>query len=135
MIKKIAFIIRSLPYKTEASRLAMTHAIASQTVEIYLEDGQNVEPIVALVGDGVMNGLKSQSAKCYGVSTLEQHTKNGLLLDLPIMYCKEDVERLGLTEDSLIMDADDLGGDMKARIVPMSEINAALATATHLQIF
>ncbi len=124
-----------MPYKTEASRLAMTHAIASQTVEIYLEDGQNVEPIVAMVGDGVLNGLKDQSNKCYGVSTLGQHVKNGLLLDLSIMYCKEDVERLGLTEDALIMDADDLGGDMKAKIVPMSEINAALATATHLQIF
>lgn len=135
MIKKIAFIIRSLPYKTEASRLAMTHAIASQTVEIYLEDGDNVEPIVALVGDGVMNGLKNQSTKCYGVTTLEGHVKNGLLLDLPIMYCKEDVERLGLTENDLLMDADDLGGDMKARIMPMSEISAVLATADHLQIF
>lgn len=135
MIKKIAFVIRSLPYKTEASRLAMTHAIASQTVEIYLEDGDNVEPIVALVGDGVMNGLKNQATKFYGVTTLEQHVKNGLLLDLPIMYCKEDVERLGLSESDLLMDADDLGGDMKARIVPMSEINAALETADHLQIF
>lgn len=135
MIKKIAFIIRSLPYKTEASRLAMTHAIASQTVEIYLEDGDNVEPIVALVGDGVLNGVKNQSTKCYGVTTLEGHIKNGCLLDLPIMYCKEDVERFGLTEDDLLMDAEDLGGDMKARIVPMSEINAALATADHLQIF
>ncbi len=135
MVKKIAFIIRSMPYKTEASRLAMTHAIASQSVEIYLEDGQNVEPIVALIGDGVLNGLKNQASKFYGISTLEQHIKNGLLVDLPILYCKEDVERLGLTEDALLMDADDLGGDMKARIVPMSEINAALATAAHLQIF
>jgi len=131
----MAFIIRSLPYKTEASRLAMTHAIASQTVEIYLEDGDNVEPIVALIGDGVLNGLKNQSTKCYGITTLEQHIKNGLLLDLPIMYCKEDVERFGLSESDLLMDADDLGGDMKARIVPMSEINAVLATADHMQIF
>jgi sulfur relay (sulfurtransferase) DsrF/TusC family protein len=93
MIKKLAFIVRSLPYKNEATRLALTHAIASQTVEIYLEDGDNVEPFLALVGDGVLCGLKNQSNKCYGITTMEQHITNALLLDLNVYYCKEDLER------------------------------------------
>jgi sulfur relay (sulfurtransferase) DsrF/TusC family protein len=135
MIKKIAFIVRSLPYKSEASRLALTHAIASQTVEIYLEDGDNVEPFLALVGDGVLNGLKNQSNKCYGITTLEQHITNALLLDLNVYYCKEDLDRLGISEDQLVMDAESLGGDMKASIVPFSEIQAAMEAADHLQIF
>lgn len=135
-IKKFAFIIRSLPNKTEASRLAMTHAIASQSVEIYLEDGDNVEPVVCFVGDGVLNCLKNQQAmKHYGITSLEQHIKNGLLLDLNIMICKEDIDIFGITEDSLIMDAEDIGGETNARIVPYSEIAKVMESVDHLQFF
>ncbi len=135
-IKKFAFIIRSLPYKTEASRLAMTHAIASQSVEIYLEDGDNVEPVVCFIGDGVFNCLKNQQAmKHYGITSLEQHIKNSLLLDLNIMICKEDIDRFGITEDSLIMDAEDIGGETNARIVPYSEIAKIMESVDHLQFF
>src|SRR3990170_3513930 len=96
--RKFAFIIRSMPYKTEASRLALTHAIASQTVEIYLEDGDLVEPVVAFMGDGVLNCLRNQNAMgMYGVTSIEQHLKNSLLLDLRVLICKEDIERLGLS--------------------------------------
>lgn len=132
-IKKLGFIVKSLPYKTEASRLAMTHAIASQTVEIYLEDGDNVEPVVCFIGDGVLNCLKTQQAmKYYGVTSLEQHIKNALLLDMKIMICKEDIERLGLKEDALIMDAEDIGGETKAEIVPYSEIQKVMESVDHL---
>lgn len=132
-IKKLGFIVKSLPYKTEASRLAMTHAIASQTVEIYLEDGDNVEPIVCFIGDGVLNCLKQQQAmKHYGVTSLEQHIKNSLLLDMKIMICKEDIERLGLKEDELVMDAEDIGGETKAEIVPYSEIQKVMESVDHL---
>lgn len=134
--KKLAFIIRSMPYKTEASRLALTHAIASQTVEIYLEDGDLVEPIVAFMGDGVLNCLKNQNAMgMYGVTSIEQHLKNSLLLDLRVLICKEDVERLGLSESSLIMDAEDIGGETKANIVPFSEIQQEMETSNHLLFF
>lgn len=134
--KKLAFIIRSMPYKTEASRLALTHAIASQTVEIYLEDGDQVEPVVAFMGDGVLNCLKNQNAMgMYGVTSIEQHLKNSLLLDLKILICKEDVERLGLSESSLIMDAEDIGGETNASIVPFSEIQQAMETSSHLLFF
>ncbi|MEK6673952.1 MAG: DsrE family protein [Nitrospirota bacterium] len=134
--KKLAFIVRSMPYKTEASRLALTHAIASQTVEIYLEDGDMVEPVVAFMGDGVLNCLKNQNAMgMYGVTSIEQHLKNSLLLDLKVLICKEDVERFGLSESSLIMDAEDIGGETKATIVPFSEIQQEMETSNHLLFF
>ncbi len=131
--KRLGFIIRGLPYKTEASRLAMTHAIASQSVEIYLEDGDMVEPVVCFVGDGVLNCLKNQQAmKHYGITSLEQHIKNSLLLDLKVLICKEDIERLGIKEASLIMDAEDIGGETKAQIVPYSEIQKEMESVDHL---
>jgi sulfur relay (sulfurtransferase) DsrF/TusC family protein len=131
--KRLGFIVKSLPYKTEASRLAMTHAIASQTVEIYLEDGDLVEPVVCFIGDGVLNCLKNQQAmKHYGITSLEQHIKNSLLLDLKVLICKEDIERLGIKEDSLIMDADDIGGETKAQIVPYGNIQKEIESVDHL---
>lgn len=131
--KKLAFIVRSLPYKTEASRLALTHAISSQTVEIYLNDGDLVEASISYVGDGVFNVMKNQQAgKHYGITTNEGHAKNTLLLDLKVLICKEDVDKFGLTKENLIMDAEDLGGDMVANIVSYSEIQKEMETADHL---
>jgi len=135
-IKKIAFIVEKLPYKTETSRLALTHAIASQTVEIHLEDGDNVEPVLAFVGDGVLNCLKNQKAlELYGVSSLESHIKNALLLDLRVLVCKEDLEGLGLTEDSIVMDAEEIGGEVTTQVVPYEEIQQDLEAADHLMFF
>ncbi|MBI5075186.1 MAG: DsrE family protein [Nitrospirae bacterium] len=131
--RKLAFVVRSLPYKTEASRLALTHAISSQTVEIYLNDGDLVEASISYVGDGVFNVMKNQQAgKHYGITTNEGHAKNTLLLDLKVLICKEDLDKFGLTEENLVMDADDLGGDMKANIVSYSEIQKEMETADHL---
>jgi sulfur relay (sulfurtransferase) DsrF/TusC family protein len=133
---KMGFIVKSLPYKTEASRLAMTHAIASQTVEIYLEDGDMVEPVVCFIGDGVLNCLKNQAtAKHYDITSLEMHIKNSLLLDLKVLICKEDLDRFGIKEDALIMDAEDLGGETRAQIVPYSEIQKEMDSVNHLQFF
>lgn len=133
---KLGFIVRSLPYKTEASRLALTHAIASQTVEIYLEDGDMVEPVVAFIGDGVLNCVKNQKAmNAYGVTSLEQHLKNSLLLDLKVLICKEDVAKFGLSEEALVMDAEDIGGETKASIVPFNEIMKEMESTNHLLFF
>jgi sulfur relay (sulfurtransferase) DsrF/TusC family protein len=134
--KTLGFIVRSLPYKTEASRLALTHAIASQSVEIYLEDGQTVEPIVCFIGDGVLNCLKNQEAmKHYGDTSIGMHLENALLVDLKVYICKEDVERLGLTEDQLLLDAERLGADMKAEVVPYATIEKVMQEVDHLQFF
>ncbi|RMG71498.1 MAG: hypothetical protein D6710_05945 [Nitrospirae bacterium] len=135
-IKKFAFIVEKLPYKSETSRLALTHAIASQTVEIYLEDGDNVEPVIAFVGDGVLNMLKDQKAlDIYGVTSLEMHIKNALLLDLRVLVCKEDLERYGLTEQDIVMDAEDIGGEITTEIVPYEQIHQEMESADHLMFF
>lgn len=135
-ITRMGFIIKSLPYKTETTRLAMTHAIATQTVEIYLEDGENVEAVVAFIGDGVLNCLKNQQAmKHYGDTSIEMHVQNSLLLDLNVLICKEDLERFGLTEADIVMDAEALGGETVAKIVPFSEIQKEMESLHHLQLF
>ena len=133
--KKLSFIVRSLPYKTEASRLALTHAIASQTVEIYLNDGDLVEASISYVGDGVLNCLKGQQGmKHYGITTIEGHAKNTLLLDMRVLICKEDLENFGLSEGNIIMDAEDIGGETSAKIVAYSEIQKEMETADHILV-
>jgi sulfur relay (sulfurtransferase) DsrF/TusC family protein len=132
---KLAFIVRSLPYKTEASRLALTHAIASQTVEIYLNDGDLVEASISYVGDGVLNCLKGQQGmKHYGITTIEGHAKNSLLLDKRVLICKEDLEKFGLSEDKILIDAEDIGGETKANVVSYSEIQKEMETANHILV-
>jgi sulfur relay (sulfurtransferase) DsrF/TusC family protein len=131
--KRLGFVVRTLPYKIEGSRLAMTHSIASQTVEIYLADGDLVEASVSFIGDGVLNCLKSQQAmKHYGITSIEGHMKNALLLDMKVLICKEDLDRLGIKEDALLMDAEDIGGETKAQIVPYSEIQKEMEAVDHL---
>ena len=135
-IKKMGFIVKSPHYKVETSRLAMTHAIATQTVEIYLEDGENVTASVCFIGDGVLNCLKNQQAmKHYGDSSLEMHIQNALLLDLNVMICKEDLDKFGFTESDVVMDAEALGGETTAKIVPYSEILKEMEAMDHLQLF
>jgi sulfur relay (sulfurtransferase) DsrF/TusC family protein len=135
-IKKIAFIVDKMPYKSETSRLALTHAIASQTVEIHLEDGENVEPVLAFIGEGVLNCLKNQKASAvYGVTTLESHIQSALLTDVKVLICEEDVKKYGLTEDQIIMDAEDMGADITSELVPFSEIMNAMEAAHHILFF
>jgi len=135
-IKKLAFIVDKLPAKTESSRLALTHAIASQTVEIYLDDGDNVEPVLAFVGDGVLNCKKDQKAlDIYGITSLEMHLKNALLLDLNVLVCKEDMDRLGLKEDDIVMDAEEIGGETEAKVLPFDEIWKEVESSDHILFF
>lgn len=134
--KRLAFVVRSLPFKTETSRLAITHAISSQALDLYLADGDAVEPVLVFVGDGVLNCLRNQaSSRHYGVTSLEQHLKNALLIDLKVLICKEDIERFGITEDMIVMDAEEFGGDTRASIASCSEIREELEAADHLQVF
>ena len=134
--RRLAFIVKSLPYKTEASRLALTHALASQSADIYLENGDMVEPVIAFIGDGVLNCIKNQKAmNIYGVTSIEQHIKIALFLDLKVLICKEDIEAFGISEDSLIMDAEELEGETKAQIIPFDEIKKEMESSDHLLFF
>ncbi len=130
-----AFVIQRPPYKSETSTLGFTHAISWQVVEMLLEDGQNVIPTVCMVGEGVLNLLKDQKAmENYGVTSIESHGKNALLVDLDILVCKEDLERFGISEDRLL-DAEDMGADKKLQFVPYAEIQKAMEAADHLLFF
>jgi sulfur relay (sulfurtransferase) DsrF/TusC family protein len=132
---KCAFVIQRPPYKSETSTLGFTHAISYQVVEMLLEDGQNVIPTVCMVGEGILNLLKNQKAmENYGVTSIESHGKNGLLVDLDILVCKEDLDSFGISEDRLL-DAEDMGADKKLQIVPYTEIQKVMEDSHHLLFF
>jgi sulfur relay (sulfurtransferase) DsrF/TusC family protein len=133
---KVLFVVQRPPYKSENPRLALTHALASQTAEIYMDDGDSVIPTVVFVGDGVLNAVKNQQAmKLYGVTSTESHIKNSLLIDMPIWVCKEDMDRLGLKEDQMITDAEEIGGELKTKFVSFSEIQKEMDSVKHLLFF
>lgn len=133
---KLGFIVQRPPYKSENPKLALTHAIASQSVEVYLKDGDLVTADIAFVGDGVLNCLKNQKAMDkYGLTSTESHIKNSLLLDLNVMVCKEDLERFGLSENDIVMDAEEFGADMTAKVVPFAEITKMMENVNHLLFF
>lgn len=130
-----AFVIQRPPYKSETSTLGFTHAISYQVVEMLLEDGQNVIPTVCMIGEGVLNLLKDQKAmENYGVTSIESHGKNGLLVDLDILVCKEDLDRFGISEDRLL-DAEDMGADKKLQFVSYDEIQKVMDSSNHLLFF
>lgn len=133
---KLLFVVQRPPYKSENPRLALTHAIASQTAEIYMDEGDSVVPIVVFVGDGVLNAVKNQQAmKLYGITSTEDHIKNALLIDMPIWVCKEDMERLGLKEDQMVTDAEDMGAELKTKFVSFAEIQKEMENTGHLLFF
>jgi sulfur relay (sulfurtransferase) DsrF/TusC family protein len=132
---KLAFVVQRPPYKSENPKLAITHAIAYQTVEILLEEGETVTPTLCFIGDGVLACLKDQKAmEVYGITSTEMHLKNSLLVDLDVMVCKEDLERFGITEDRIV-DAEDMGADKSIQIVPYETIQKEMETANHVLFF
>lgn len=132
---KLAFVVQMPPYKSENPKLAITHAIAYQTVEILLEEGETVTPTLCFIGDGVLGCLKDQKAmETYGITSTEMHLKNALLIDLDIMVCKEDLERFGIPEDRIV-DAEDMGADKSIQIVPYETIQKEIETANHVLFF
>ncbi len=133
---KLGFIVQRPPYKSENPKLALTHAIASQSVEIYLEDGDLVTADIAFISDGILNCIKNQKAvENYDLNSSEYHIKMSLLLDLNVLVCKEDLEKLGMTENDIVMDAEEFGADMTAKVVPFDEITKMMEEMDHLLFF
>ena len=132
---KMAFLVQRAGYKSENPKLALTHAISSQSVEIYLEDGDSVVPVVAFVGEGVLNCKNNQKSKeVYGISSTESHLQNSLLCDLKVLVCKEDLARYGMTEADM-PDASAMGADTAIQVVPWETIHTELKGADHLLFF
>lgn len=132
---KLAFIVTKPPYKSENPRLAATHAMGYQTVEILLDEGDTVTPALCYVGDGVLNCVKGQKAmEIYGITSTETHLKNCLLVDLDVYVCKEDLEHFGISED-MIVDAEDMGAEKKIQVVPFETIKKVIEEANHLLYF
>lgn len=132
---KLAFVVQKPQYKGETSRLAITHAIAYQTVEILLEDGETVTPSLCFIGEGVLGLQSGQNAMdLYGITSTETHVKNCLLVDLDVLVCKEDLAKYGIPE-SAMPDAEDMGADKKIQIVPFSEIQKVVEESKHVLYF
>jgi len=133
---RLGFFVQRPPYKSENPKLALTHAIASQSVEVYLNDGDLVTADIAFVGDGVLNCLRNQKAMDkYGLTSTESHIKSSLMLDLNVLVCKEDLEKFGLSEKDIVMDAEEFGADMTTKVVPFSEITKIMEDVDHLLFF
>jgi sulfur relay (sulfurtransferase) DsrF/TusC family protein len=132
---KIAFVVQKPQYKGETSRLAITHAISYQTVEILLEDGETVTPKLCFIGEGVLGLQKGQNAMdLYGITSTESHMKNTLLVDLDVLVCKEDLAKYGIPEDAM-PNAEDMGADKSIQVVPFAEIQKAVEEAKHVLFF
>ncbi len=133
---KLGFIVQRPGYKSENQKLALTHAIASQSVEIYLDDGDEVLCDIAFIGDGILNCIKDQKAmENYDLSSTESHIKMALLCDLNVLVCKEDLEKFGLTESDIVIDAPEFGADVDVKVVPYDEINKMMEEQDHLLFF
>jgi len=133
---KLGFIIQRPGYKSENPKLALTHAIASQSVEIYLKDGDIVTADIAFIGDGVLNCIKDQKAvENYDLNSTESHIKMSLLLDLNVLVCREDLDRFGLSEKDIVIDAPEFGAEVEVKVVPYSEITQMMEEQHHLLFF
>jgi len=132
---KCAFVVQQPQYKGETSRLAITHGISFQTVEILLDDDDTVTPSMYFIGQGVLGLTKGQDAKgTYGITSTENHMMNACLVDLECFVCKEDMDKYGITPDQL-PDAEEMGADIKIEVAPMSEIKNKIDEARHVLIF
>jgi sulfur relay (sulfurtransferase) DsrF/TusC family protein len=133
---RLGFLVQRPGYKSENPKLALTHAIASQSVEIYLDDGDEVVCDVAFVGDGVLNCKKDQKAvENYNLNSTESHVKMALLCDMNVLVCKEDLDKFGMTEDDIVMNAEEIGGDMDVQVVPYAKITEMMEEVKHLLFF
>jgi sulfur relay (sulfurtransferase) DsrF/TusC family protein len=133
---KLGFIVQRPGYKSENPKLALTHAIASQSVEIYLDDDDEVLCDVAFIGEGVLNCIKDQKAlDNYQFNSTESHVKMALLCDLNVLVCKEDLEKFGMSESDIVLNAEEMGGDMDVKVVPYEEITKMMEEVNHLLFF
>ena len=130
--KTLFFLVQKPPYKSEGSKLAHTHAIASQSVEVYLEDGDIVEAKIGFTGEGVLNCTPNQkSMENYDIVSINDHMRNALLVDVPVYICEEDLEKYGIAAES-VPNAEDLGADIEPEIVPFDDMLKLMDECDHV---
>ena len=133
MAKSILFVISSPPYKSENPKLAITHAMACFVADMHIDE--EVEPVVAFVGDGVLNCIKNQrSQEFYGIISTEQHIKNQLASDMRMLVCKEDLYRLDIKPERLI-NARDMGADIDLNVVGFNEVQKEMERCDQMMWF
>jgi sulfur relay (sulfurtransferase) DsrF/TusC family protein len=133
MVKKILFLVYKPPFKSENSKLSLTHSLASFTAVIFTDE--EIEPAVAFFGDGVLNCIKNQkSDEIYGINSIEYHLKNMLLSDMKILVCKEDMEKYGIKEERLA-DAKEMEAETAIQVVPFQDILKEMEASDHLMVF
>jgi sulfur relay (sulfurtransferase) DsrF/TusC family protein len=133
MAKGILFVITKPPYKSENPKLAITHAMSCYVADIHIDE--EIEPIVAFVGDGVLNCVKNQkSMEFYGIISTEQHIKNQLASDMRMLVLKEDLQRLGIKSERLV-DGKDMGADMNLNLVGFDEVLKEMERCDHIMFF
>lgn len=129
----ILLLVQTPPYKSENPKLALTHALAGPLTELHIDE--EVKTSVAFVGDGVLNCVKDQkSMDHWDITSTEQHLRNLLLSDVPVLVCKEDLDKFGISKDRLV-DAAEMGAEISIEVVPFSEIQAKIEEATALMCF
>lgn len=133
MGKSILFLVSNPPYKSENPKLAITHAMGCYVADIHIDE--EVEPILAFVGDGVLNCIKNQrSLEFYGIISTEQHIKNQLASDMKILVCKEDLDRFEIKKDRLI-DAKDMGAEVDLNVVEFNCVLKEMERCDHVMCF
>jgi len=128
-MKKLMFLVTTPPFKTENTRQAMLHAVGCYTVM-----DEEIEPITAFVGKGVLNCVTGQEAlKFYGIGSNADEIKNLLLSDAAVLACREDAEKYGITDR--IVDAKEFDAEVEVNLVPFERIREEMEECHQLLVF
>ncbi len=128
-MKKLMFLISRPPFKTENIRQAILHAVGCYTVF-----DEEIEPITAFVGKGVLNCINNQKVEEeYGIESNGDEIKRLLLSDALVLACKEDAEKYGILDR--ILDAKEFDAEMDVKVAPFSEIKNEMNECDHLLVF
>jgi sulfur relay (sulfurtransferase) DsrF/TusC family protein len=128
-MQRFMFLITRPPFKTENVRQALLHALACYTVI-----DEEVEPVVALVGKGVLNCMAGQeSERFYGIESNGDEIKKLLMSDARVLVCEEDVRGFGI--DNRLVDAKDFDVETEIKIVPFEDIEREVENCDHVMVF
>ncbi len=127
--KNVFFLIRKTA-KEEVPSIAIDHALGCLTVLEF-----EVEPMVAFTGDGILNVLKEQEGTdTYGIDSVEERVKMLLMSDVKVLVLKEDMDRLGITEE-MITDAKEYDAEEAVTPASWEEIQKGMEEADMVMFF